>query len=404
MASINIYRDANGVIKSCRWRAYLGLDERGKAKYTTKTVKNTDPTKSEAKLRKEWQLAADAWEKALRDGAESTNNDTFQAFVSGDFWEIHVKGGNLKPSSVAFYTNMRPRCVEYLGSKKLTAIKQTDCERFLIWLRDQKQKNGQPLSAGTQKHYFNFLRIVFSFAEEKGYIVKSPMRGVKPPKQPHKDVDYLAPADAQAFIKALQTAPLRWRAIMQIMIYLGLRRGEVCGLQWQDIDFSANTVRVQRNVSYTAASGVVVGEPKTANSFRTLPAPAAVMVTLRAWKVEQAEFFRNLADTASTTIVITPTAFVFSADLDPYSPQFPTHLTKKVKQFCRAHCLPDMSPHDLRHTCGSLMLEAGVNLKAVQQFLGHEDAETTLKFYAGVVAESLRKAGDSLANALSAHA
>mgnify|MGYP002802279809 FL=1 len=63
-----------------------------------------------------------------------------------------------------------------------------------------------------------------------------------------------------------------------------------------------------------------------------------------------------------------------------------------------------MSPHDLRHTCGSLMLEAGVNLKAVQQFLGHEDAETTLKFYAGVDAESLRKAGDSLANALSAHA
>ncbi|MFQ9900787.1 MAG: hypothetical protein ACLRWF_03350 [Ruthenibacterium sp.] len=50
------------------------------------------------------------------------------------------------------------------------------------------------------------------------------------------------------------------------------------------------------------------------------------------------------------------------------------------------------------------MLEAGVNLKAVQQFLGHEDAETTLKFYAGVDAESLRKAGDSLANALSAHA
>lgn len=102
------------------------------------------------------------------------------------------------------------------------------------------------------------------------------MRGVKPPKQPHKDVDYLAPADAQTFIKALQTAPLRWRAIMQIMIYLGLRRGEVCGLQWQDIDFAANTVRVQRNVSYTAASGVVVGEPKTANSFRTLPAPSAV--------------------------------------------------------------------------------------------------------------------------------
>lgn len=295
---------------------------------------------------------------------------------------------------------MKPRCLEYLGNKKLTAIKQTDCERFLIWLREQKQKNGKPLSAATQKHYFNFLRIVFSFAEEKRYIVKSPMRGIKPPKQPHKDVDYLSPADAQAFLTALQSAPLRWRAIMQIMLYLGLRRGEVCGLQWGDIDFNENTVRVQRNVCYTGAAGVVVGEPKTANSFRTLPAPAAVMATLKEWKAEQETYFREIANTSKTTLVITPTAFVLSADLDPYSPQFPTHITKKVKQFCKQHDLPDVSPHDLRHTCGSLMLESGVNLKAVQQFLGHEDAETTLKFYAGVDAESLRKATTSLANTL----
>lgn len=226
------------------------------------------------------------------------------------------------------------------------------------------------------------------------------MRGIKPPKQPHKDVDYLSPADAQAFLTALQSAPLRWRAIMQIMLYLGLRRGEVCGLQWGDIDFNENTVRVQRNVCYTGAAGVVVGEPKTANSFRTLPAPAAVMATLKEWKAEQETYFREIANTSKTTLVITPTAFVFSADLDPYSPQFPTHITKKVKQFCKQHDLPDVSPHDLRHTCGSLMLESGVNLKAVQQFLGHEDAETTLKFYAGVDAESLRKATTSLANTL----
>lgn len=400
MANITIRKDKHGVIKSCRWRACLGRDRTGKQLWATKTVTTIPDERTEAKIRKAWQLEADTWEQGLLNGTESCDNSTFKGFVEGDFWEIHVKGGNLKPSSVAFYTNMKPRCLEYLGNKKLTAIKQTDCERFLIWLREQKQKNGKPLSAATQKHYFNFLRIVFSFAEEKGYIVKSPMRGIKPPKQPHKDVDYLSPADAQAFLTALQSAPLRWRAIMQIMLYLGLRRGEVCGLQWGDIDFNENTVRVQRNVCYTGAAGVVVGEPKTANSFRTLPAPAAVMATLKEWKAEQETYFREIANTSKTTLVITPTAFVFSADLDPYSPQFPTHITKKVKQFCKQHDLPDVSPHDLRHTCGSLMLESGVNLKAVQQFLGHEDAETTLKFYAGVDAESLRKATTSLANTL----
>lgn len=397
MASIKVNKDKNGVIISCRWRACLGRDGTGKQIWATRTVKDVPDERTEAKIKKAWQLQADSWEKGLIAGTESRDNSSFKAFVEGDFWELHVLGGNLKPSSVAFYENMRPRCIEYFGNKKLSAIRQTDCERFLIWLRGQKQKNGQPLSASTQKHIFNFLRTIFTFAEEKGYIVKSPMHGVKPPKQPHKEVDYLAPADAQRFIAAIQEAPTRWRAIMQIMVYLGLRRGEVCGLQWQDIDFVANTISVRRNVTYTAASGVVVGEPKTENSYRTLPAPITLMQTLKAWKQEQAGQFCK-ADGA--TVVITQAAFVFNADTDPYSPQFPTHLTKKVKAFCKAHNLPDMSPHDLRHTCGSLMLESGVNLKAVQEFLGHENAETTLKFYAGVDAESLRKAGDSLAKTL----
>ena len=400
MASIKINKDKNGVIKSCRFRACLGRDECGKQIWATKTVSKIPDEKTEAKIKKAWQLQADVWEKGLLDGTESANNDTFQGFVEGDFWKLHVEGGNLRPSTAAFYKNMRPRCIQYFGTKKLTTIKKIDCEKFMVWLRDQKQKNGEPLSARTQKHIHGFLRVVFDFAEDNGYITINPMRGVKPPKQPHHDVDYLEPADAQAFINALQSEPLRWRAIMQLLIYLGLRRGEVVGLQWGDINFDQNCISIKRNVTYTSLRGVEVGEPKTANSFRTLPAPAVVMATLKAWKAEQAQYFHNIADTASTTIVITPSAFVFSTDLDPYSPQFPTHLTKKVKQFCKAHGLPDMSPHDLRHTCGSLMLSSGVNLKAVQQFLGHEDAETTLKFYVGVDAESLRKATESLSSTL----
>lgn len=394
MASIKINKDKNGIIISCRWRACLGRDGTGKQLWASKTVKDIPDEKTEAKIKKVWQLQADSWEKGLIAGTESRDNSTFKAFVEGDFWELHVLGGNLKPSSVAFYENMRPRCIEYFGNKKLSAIRQTDCERFLIWLRVQKQKNGQPLGAGTQKHIYNFLKIVFNFAEDKGYIQRNPMRGVKPPKQPHKEVDYLSPADAQRFITALNEAPTQWRAMMQIMVYLGLRRGEVCGLQWSDLDFATNTISVQRNVTYTAASGVVVGEPKTANSFRTLPAPVVLMQTLRVWKREQANKFAKLGGAA---VIITQSAFVFCNKDDPYTPIFPTALTKWLARFVESNNLPAVSPHDLRHTCGSLMLESGANLKAVQEFLGHEDASTTLRFYAGIDQNSLRRAGETLA-------
>ena len=400
MASIKINKDSHGVIRSCRWRACLGRDERGKQIWATKTVSEIPDEKTEVKIKKAWQLQADLWEQGLLNGTQSTDNSTFKGFVTGDFWTLHVQSGKIKASTSAFYENIRPRCIEYFGNKKLSSIKQTDIEKFLIWLSSQKQKNGRPLSASTQKHIFNFLRIVFNFAEDKSYIQRNPMRGVKPPKQPHKEVDYLPQADAQAFINALQNEPLRWRAIMQLLIYLGLRRGEVVGLQWQDIDFDANAIKVQRNVTYTAQFGVKVAEPKTANSFRTLPAPAVVMATLRAWKAEQTEYFRKIADTAHASIIITPTAFVFSGDLDPYTPQFPTNVTSRLKKFCKEHGLPDVSPHDLRHTCGSLMLEAGVNVKSVQTFLGHSDASTTLRFYAGVDQNALRKAGEQLAETL----
>ena len=400
MASIKINKDKNGVIKSCRFRACLGRDNTGKQVWASKTVSDIPDERTEAKIKKAWQLQADLWEKGLLNGTESRDNSSFAGFVEGDFWTLHVEGGNLRPSTVAFYKAMSPRCIAYFGTKKLNSIQKIDCEKFMVWLRDQKQKKGEPLSARTQKYIHGFLRVVFDFAEENGYITVNPMRGVKPPKQPHHEVQFLGTNDAQAFLSALQDAPLRWRAIMQIMLYLGLRRGELCGLKWENIDFDSNTISIKYNVTYSSLGGVQIGEPKTANSFRTLPAPAVVMSTLKEWKTEQAAYFRDIADTARTTIVITPTAFVFSGKLDPYSPMFPTHLTKRVKAFCKAHNLPDMSPHDLRHTCGSLMLEAGVNLKAVQQFLGHEDGATTLKFYAGVDAESLRKATENLSSAL----
>lgn len=403
MASIKVNYDKHGTIISCRFRVCLGRDELGKQIWATKTVTDIPNDKTEAKIQKAWKLQADLWEQGLLDGTQSKDNSTFQGFVEGDFWMLHVQSGKLRDSTVSFYTNIKPRCIEYFGKRKLSTIKQTDIEKFLIWLSRQKQKNGQPLTAGTQKHIFNFIKIVFNFAVNKGYIQRNPTQGVKPPKQPHKTVDYLPPVEAQKFLKALDTLDekeLHWRAAMQVLIYLGLRRGELCGLQWGDIDFEQSTLSVKRNVTYTASYGVKIGEPKTANSFRTLPIPDTVAATLRAWKTKQLHKFRDQVGDTGASIVITPAAFVFSERTDPYTPIFPTAVTKWLSRFVKEQGLPNVSPHDLRHTCGSLLLESGANLKAVQAFLGHEDASTTLRFYAGVDADSLKKAADSLASAL----
>ena len=97
-----------------------------------------------------------------------------------------------------------------------------------------------------------------------------------------------------------------------------------------------------------------------------------------------------------------PTAFVFGLGIDPYQPIFPTTPTRWLSNFVKANNLPNVSPHDLRHTCGSLLLMSGATIKDTQDTLGHEDAKTTLQFYAGSSPESLRKAADGLANMLNA--
>lgn len=174
MASIKVNKDKNGVIISCRWRACLGRDGTGKQIWATKTVKDVPDERTEAKIKKAWQLQADSWEKGLIAGTESRDNSSFKAFVEGDFWELHVLGGNLKPSSVAFYENMRPRCIEYFGNKKLSAIRQTDVERFLIWLRGQKQKKWPASVSQHPKAYFQFLANDFYVCRRKGLHSQKP--------------------------------------------------------------------------------------------------------------------------------------------------------------------------------------------------------------------------------------
>ena len=91
-------------------------------------------------------------------------------------------------------------------------------------------------------------------------------------------------------------------------------------------------------------------------------------------------------------ITVKGSMFLFHSAKSYYQPQEPTHLTKHLKRFMKRINLPDMSPHDLRHTCASLLIQGGVDVRSVQDVLGHADASTTLNFY---VKSDIEKIKDS---------
>lgn len=385
MANVTAYKNKDGVIVSYRFRACIGRDEKGKQQFVTKTEKppiGLTPKKAE----KEMQRRADEWEDKLKKGLAPVENHSFKYFVEEIWWKNHVMNGEHKPATIEFYRNMKPRIIERFGTCKLTNIKSVDIEKFLNEIR------ADGLSTTTIKHYQNVLRIMFGYAEKHDLIEKNPMRKINPIKSEAKQVDFLTPEQAKTFLQALENAPIKWRCMMNLFILCGLRRGEVVGLQWRDIDFEAKTLSVNRSVGYTPEKGVTIGKPKSENSIRTLPLSAPVLSLLAEWKEQQAE--------ENGKTIIFPKAYIFSIETSIFEPMFPTTPTRWLSRFIKANKLPNVSPHDLRHTCGSLMLASGATIKDTQDFLGHEDAKTTLKFYAGTTPETLRKAADGLAAVL----
>lgn len=171
--------------------------------------------------------------------------------------------------------------------------------------------------------------------------------------------------------------------MLYLMITTGVRRGELLGLQWRDIHFDTLVIEVRRSVMKTKLRGIEVSTPKTANSIREVP--------LMPFVAEELKQLRN---------AVADDHLLFPADDAGLLPRDPGAVTHRVKRFMEKHGLPDMSPHDLRHTCATLLLSSGADIKSVQEILGHTDASTTLNFYVSTDMTRMKSAANGLAAAL----
>ena len=153
------------------------------------------------------------------------------------------------------------------------------------------------------------------------------------------------------------------------------------------------TLKVERNVTYDKSSPLKyrVGKTKTGNT-RVVSLSKRVYDLLMALKKEQEE---------AIEMEIDPTCFIFWRTGDPQTPINPQEPTRWLRRFYKRNNLPNVSPHDLRHTAATLALESGANLKDVQELLGHADPSTTMQFYTGVTEESKRRTVEGIEGLLS---
>lgn len=330
-------------------------------------------------------------EQSIRKRKKRKRRDGFVAFVNDVWLPLQVRGGNIKPSTVAFYEYMAKPITEHFSGAILQEIGPIEIQKYLIYLRtEHKTKRGQPLSPKTLRHQYVALSSIFNYAEKQGMIAANPMAKVDAPKKDKKPVEALTQEQAAQFFQLLPSCPLDFRCMLYLLITTGIRRGECMGLKWRDIDEQASTIHIERNISYTPASGVIVNTPKTANSVRTIPIiPSVLQLLLRLKQEAQRNSPRTVLENA----------FLFPSEKDIFAPRDPNSVTRRVKRFMKKNGLPDLSPHDLRHSCATLLLAQGADIKSVQEILGHSDASTTLNFYVKADLRQMQAATEKYAEA-----
>lgn len=208
------------------------------------------------------------------------------------------------------------------------------------------------------------------------------------PKVTKKPVCALSKEETATFLNLLDECQHDFKTLIYLLITTGLRRGECLGLQWQDVNFDSATIKVNRSAVYVLEKGIIISTPKTNTSIRTIPIMPSVLSLLNELKHQQGN------DNA-----ILEKAFVFGSPTDIFKPRDPHAVTRRLKRFMKNNDLPDVSPHDLRHTCATLLLSSGADIKSVQEILGHADSSTTLNFYVKSDIQQMRTATNKFAAA-----
>ena len=216
------------------------------------------------------------------------------------------------------------------------------------------------------------------------------MRKVEAPKKVKKPVDALTQEQAIKFFADVSVLPIDFRCMMLLFATTGIRRSECVGLKWGDFDENEGVLHIRRGGSYTPEDGVVISTPKTANSIRTVPLVPQMTELLVILKHHTQHEY---------SCMFIEEGFIFHGESGLHCPRNPDAITRRVKRFMKNNNLPDLSPHDLRHSCATLLLAQGADIKSVQQILGHADASTTLNFYVRADLNQMRSATEKYAAA-----
>ena len=365
----------------------------GMTKRQIKAELNRQAVLFEEKTKQEYAEHLRRVEMGLDDDTSLTARRVRFEPLAEEWIELMETTHEMKPATIIRIKTMRERTYKAIGNIYVDVLKYRQIQKFITSLAKKgvNKHTGGGLSQKTQKHYVTFISDVLSYARTCGLITDNPCTKVKTVKTGEKEKEIYSLEELKTLLNLInEKADLQHRVMFNLLAYCGMRRGELMGLEFKDIDFDNNTLKIVRTSNYqNGDTGIYTSTPKTKSSIRELYLQPDLVKLIKEWQHEQ----QKTAEKCGDLWAYSDRLFINWCG-EPMRPYYPY---KWLKDFCEKEHIPFKGLHSFRHTVATQSIVNGADVSTVSAILGHSTVSTTLNIYTHAVRKAKAKAANLMA-------
>ncbi|MED0736727.1 tyrosine-type recombinase/integrase [Aneurinibacillus thermoaerophilus] len=350
------------------------------------TGKRKQKTVSGFKTKKEAEKACAEMIAQIENGEFfETSKDSFAVFLQ-QWLDNAAKQTTRATTFDGYKRTIHHRIIPAIGHLKLADIKPIHIQKFYTQLVEED------LSSEYIRFIHSILRSAFNTALKWQLVSKNIMSNVEVPKLKRKEKGIWTLEQAQQFLNYAKEKGTRRYIVYLLAIYTGMRRGEIFGLRWKDVDLENGKISINQTLSWVSGQGLIFQEAKTKRSHRSISISDFVVQELKNHKLQQRKEKLRIGEAYNDQDLVVASAYG--------NPMNPRGVTDYFRKLTVEAGLPVIRFHDLRHTHATIMLKLGEHPKIVSERLGHSNIQMTLNLYSHVTPDMQKDASHRFEEAM----